>query len=210
MSQTAISGLYLLTEPCRDLLERVTVALRHGVKIVQYRHKDPDREEPRHLAKQLNDLCRQHQALFIVNDDPLTALAWQADGVHLGQQDGSVSEARQILGDQALIGRSTHSVIEAVQAEQEGADYIGFGCLFSTTSKPDTVAASLEELRRVRHAVSLPIVAIGGIHAGNLSLAVAAGADSVAVISAVMRADDCQAAVLELQRQYRLGCALRG
>ena len=205
MGSKCISGLYLLTEPCSDLFERVSIALKNGVGIVQYRHKNGDENGHQVMACRLRDLCRNHQALFIVNDDPGLALICQADGVHLGQSDTSVARARDILGDQALIGRSTHSLGEAIQAEQQGADYIGFGCLFPTASKPDTISASLEELRLVRDSVSLPIVAIGGIHAGNVARAIGAGADAVAVISAVMQARDCRAAVRELRHQYQMG-----
>lgn len=209
MWRKRISGLYLLTESCPDLFERVRVALQNGVGIVQYRHKSEAQNGRQIMACRLRDLCRDYNALFIVNDDPGLALISQADGVHLGQQDGSVARARKILGDQALIGCSTHSLGEAIQAEQQGADYIGFGCLFPTTSKQDTVSTSLAELRRVRNAVTLPIVAIGGIHAGNAAQAIRAGADALAVISAVMQADDCQAAVRELDRQWRDGLASR-
>jgi thiamine-phosphate diphosphorylase len=201
MLRKRISGLYLLTEPCPDLFERVNVALQNGVGIVQYRHKGEGKRGHQVMACRLRDLCRNYQALFIVNDDPGLALICQADGVHLGQSDTSVARARDILGDQALIGRSTHSLGEAIQAEQQGADYIGFGCLFPTATKPDTVSVSLEELRLVRDSVTLPIVAIGGIHAGNAAQAIGAGADAVAVISAVMQAKDCRAAVRELKRQ---------
>lgn len=202
-----ISGLYLLTGPCSDLIKRVRIALQNGVGIVQYRHKNEGQNGRQVMACRLRDLCRNYQALFIVNDDPGLALVCQADGVHLGQSDASVAKARDILGDQALIGRSTHSLSEAIQAEQQGADYIGFGCLFPTPSKPNTVSASLEELRLVRDSVTLPIVAIGGIHAGNAALAIGAGADAVAVISAVMQAENCRAAVRELNQQCQAGRA---
>ncbi len=205
MGRRRISDLYLLTEPCVDLFERVSVALQNGVGIVQYRQKNENKNGHQVMACRLRDLCRSYQALFIVNDDPGIALICQADGVHLGQGDISVARARDILGDQALIGRSTHTLGEAIQAEQQGADYIGFGCLFPTASKSDTVSSSLEELRRVSDSVTLPIVAIGGIHAGNAAQAIRSGADAVAVISAVMQAKNCQAAVRELKRQCRAG-----
>jgi len=202
-----ISGIYLITDPRADLLERVNVALQNGVGIVQYRHKNEDQNGQQVMACRLRDLCRNYQATFIVNDDPQLALICQADGVHLGQGDASVPKARNILGDQALIGCSTHSLGEAIRAEQQGADYIGFGCMFPTASKVDTVSTSLEELRRVRGSVTLPIVAIGGIHAGNAAEAIRAGADAVAVISAVMQGEDFRAVVQELDRQCRAGRA---
>jgi thiamine-phosphate diphosphorylase len=187
MTHKDISGIYLITEPRFDLLDRVRIALENGVGIVQYRDKSEDQEVRLSMACKLRALCRECGALFIVNNDPELALACKADGVHLGQSDGSVARGRDILGGAALIGVSTHSVCEAVEAQHQGADYIGFGCLFPTLSKRDTVSASQEELRRVRAAVTLPIVAIGGIHLGNAALAIRAGADAVAVISAVWR-----------------------
>lgn len=200
-----ISGLYLVTEPCADLLERVEIALQCGVGIVQYREKDPSAKERLVTACRLRVLCRKHRALFIVNDDPLLALKCDADGVHLGQGDLSPAAAREILGENALVGVSTHCLDEAIAAERSGADYIGFGCLFPTRTKGDTTPASLEELARVRKAVSIPIVAIGGIDVFNLASAIRAGADAAAVISAVMLAEDCRVAVNKLLRQYRLG-----
>ena len=200
-----ISGIYLVTEPCSDLLERVETALLAGVRIVQHRDKDTIAKDRLFTACRLRELCRKHQALFIVNDDPLLAFNCKADGVHLGQGDSSMAYARRLLGPQAIIGISTHCLTEAVSAEREGADYIGFGCLFPTRTKGDTVPASLNELARVRNAVSIPVVAIGGIDVPNLASAMRAGADAAAVISAVMRAEDCGAVVAELLRQYRLG-----
>lgn len=206
MTREDISGVYLITEPVADMMERVRIALQNGVRVVQYRGKGDPAGDRLSSACQLRDLCREYGAYFLVNDDPFLALACQADGVHIGQGDGSVQRARQVLGDVAMIGVSTHSLYEAEQAQRQGADYIGFGCLFPTASKSDTVSASLNELRLVRHAVSLPIVAIGGIHAGNVALAIQSGADAVAVISAVMKADDCRAAVCELVHRWQPDC----
>lgn len=205
MTREEICGIYLITEPVPDMVEKVRMALQHGVQVVQYRGKADPVEKRLSVATRLRDLCKPCGAVFIVNDDPLLALACGADGVHLGQGDVAVGEARQIMGDAALIGVSTHCLHEAEQAQRQGADYIGFGCLFPTASKPDTIPATLDEMRLVRYAVSLPIVAIGGIHTGNADLAFQAGADAVAVISAVMRAEDSAATVCELRRQWCRG-----
>lgn len=205
LMEKTISGIYLVTERCSDLLERVEIALQCGVGIVQYREKDPHAKDRLVTACRLRIRCRKYRALFIVNDDPLLALKCEADGVHLGQGDLSPAKAREILGKDALIGVSTHCLAEAVAAERAGADYIGFGCLFPTRTKGDTTPASLEELERVRKAVSIPIVAIGGIDVSNLASTIRSGADAAAVISAIARSNDCRAAVSELLRQYRLG-----
>ncbi|MGE4544338.1 MAG: thiamine phosphate synthase [Pedobacter sp.] len=205
MTRKDISGLYLITESLPDMMQRVRTALENGVKIVQYRDKSEDRKQRFNQACELRTMCRDFEALFIVNNDPELALACRADGVHLGQSDGSVARARKLLGTGSLIGVSTHCLKEAMGAQQQGADYIGFGCLFPSVSKQDTVATSLQELSRVRAAVTVPIVAIGGIHLGNAALAIRAGADAVAVISAVMQADDAAAAVCALHRQVQEG-----
>lgn len=205
MARKGISGIYLITESVPDLMARVRTALENGVKIVQYRDKSEDQRQRLNQACELRAMCWDFEALFIVNNDPELALACRADGVHLGQSDGPVTRARNILGTGSLIGVSTHCLKEAMEAQQQGADYIGFGCLFPSVSKQDTVATSLQELCRVRAAVTLPIVAIGGIHLGNAALAIRAGADAVAVISAVMQADDCAVAVRELLRHVQQG-----
>lgn len=203
MTREDISGIYLVTESVSDMFERVEIALQNGVRLVQYRGKNDPEKDRLPVALRLRTLCRKWGAVFIVNDDPQLARACRADGLHLGQSDGSFECARQMLGDAALIGISTHSLHEAECAQRQGADYIGFGCLFQSTSKRDTISTSLGELRLVRHAVSLPIVAIGGIHAGNAVQAFQAGADAVAVISAVMHSDDCKTAVRELVHRWR-------
>lgn len=207
--EKTVDGIYLITESVPDLFERVSVALQGGVRIVQYREKFIFKKKRLALARLLRELCREHKALFIVNDDCLLARDCNADGVHLGQCDASLAHARKVLGHQAIIGVSTHSCAEAIAAEQDGADYIGFGCLFPTRTKGDIVSASLEELARVRKAVSIPVVGIGGLNVTNAADVIRAGANAVAVISAVMQADDCAMAVIELFRQYRLGLAER-
>lgn len=189
MAVRRISGLYLITMPVADLFERVELALRMGVRILQYRGKEEGLARQRQVARELRRRCRMHGALFIVNDSIELARECAADGVHLGQGDGNVAVARNVLGADALVGLSTHCLAEAGAAEEQGADYIGFGCLFPTGTKTDTTAASLDELRRVRRAVRLPIVGIGGIHADNAAQVLQAGADAVAVISAVMQAE---------------------
>ena len=184
-----LSGLYLITMPVADLFERVELALQLGVRTLQYRGKDEAPARQLQVAGELRQLCRQYGALFMVNDSIQLARESAADGVHLGQGDGNVAVARKVLGADALVGMSTHCLAEAVAAEEQGADYIGFGCLFPTGTKTDTTAASLHELPRVRRAVCLPIVGIGGIDADNAGRVLQAGADAVAVISAVMQAD---------------------
>lgn len=186
-SKTKISGLYVLTDMAGNLEQRAEAVLKGGANIIQYRAKHLPEQEQLAMAKRLQFLCRQAGALFIVNDNVELARLSAADGVHLGQDDGSVAQARSVLGTEKIIGVSTHSMAEAFEAQQAGADYIGFGCLFPTKTKQDTKAVSLADLEAVTRAMSIPVVAIGGIDARRADEALRAGADSVAVISAVMQ-----------------------
>ncbi len=186
-----ISGLYLITDDNRDgkILDKVKAALTGGARVIQYRAKDADPAQRRAVAEQLRTLCHKHQARLIINDYPELARDVDADGVHLGQDDMSAGQARQIIGRNKLIGISTHSVDEALKAEAQGADYIAFGSVFPTTSKQDITLVGLKSLSMVRKAVLIPLVAIGGMTPERASAAIDAGADAVAVISGVM-ADD--------------------
>jgi len=184
------------------LAELVTTALTTGVRLFQLRMKTPHAGEFYDLAAQSCALVRAGGGTFIVNDRVDVAQAVGADGVHLGQEDLPLADARKIMGPDKLIGISTHNLKQAVEAEAGGADYIGFGPIFPTTTKehPDPVVG-LAGLREVRAKVRLPIVAIGGITTKNVREVVAAGADCVAVISAVLAAPDPGNAVAELVKE---------
>ena len=191
------SGLYLITDNNQDgqLLTKVKAALTGGAAIVQYRAKEIRPDDRRKMAEKLKRLCRQHKARLIINDLPELAHEIDADGVHLGQDDVSIAQARQILGHQKLIGISTHSVDQALKAEAHGADYIAIGTIFPTDSKDDTNLVGLKTLSMVRKAVRIPVVAIGGITPDGAFEALDAGADAIAVISGVMAdADPARAA----------------
>jgi len=191
------SGLYLITDNNQDgqLLTKVKAALTGGAAIVQYRAKEIRPDDRRKMAEKLKRLCRQHKARLIINDLPELAHEIDADGVHLGQDDVSIAQARQILGHQKLIGISTHSVDQALKAEAHGADYIAIGSIFPTDSKDDTNLVGLKTLSMVRKAVRIPVVAIGGITPDGAFEALDAGADAIAVISGVMAdADPARAA----------------
>ncbi|MCD6187818.1 MAG: thiamine phosphate synthase, partial [Desulfuromusa sp.] len=192
-----LSGLYLITDNNQDgkLLIKVKAALTGGAKTVQYRAKDILPDERRAMAESLKSLCSEYEAQLIINDLPELARDIDADGVHLGQEDMSIIQARQILGHQKLIGVSTHSVDEALKAEAHGADYIAIGSIFPTDSKEDTNMVGLKTLSKVRKAVRIPVVAIGGITPDGAFEALEAGADAIAVISGVMAdADPARAA----------------
>jgi len=183
-----INGVYLITDEDRDgrMVERVRQAIAGGARIVQYRDKSRAAGEKLATARRLAAICRAAEVLFLVNDSAQLARESCADGVHIGQGDGSVATARALLGPKKVIGVSTRTVAQARQAEDDGANYIGLGAMFPTGSKDDAELVGVERLREVRRAVRLPIVAIGGITRENAGELVDAGTDAVAVISAVM------------------------
>jgi thiamine-phosphate pyrophosphorylase len=164
--------------------------LEGGVKLLQLRVKAILARDFFQIARITRDLTRSHGCTLIVNDRVDIALACEADGVHLGQEDLPLRAARKLMGDR-IIGISTHDVEQARETEASGADYIGFGPMFGTTTKETGYSArGLEMLRRVREAVSIPIVAIGGITEANVKEVWQAGADSAAIISDLLGADD--------------------
>jgi len=178
--------------------------LRGGVKLVQLRAKELSSGELFALAKEARQLTREAGALFIVNDRADIALACNADGVHLGQDDLPLAAARKVLGSEKIIGISTHDLAQARDAEAGGADYIGFGPIFGSTTKDTGYAArGLDMLREIRGSVNLPIVAIGGINENNVADVWKAGADAAAIISDLMGAEDVTAKVERISNQFR-------
>jgi thiamine-phosphate pyrophosphorylase len=170
------------------------VALEAGVRLFQYRDKSGNRRAIYETCLRLAVLLKRSNAVFIVNDHPDIAMAVDADGVHLGQDDLPVELARKLMGGGRIIGVSTHSVEQARAAQSAGADYVGFGPVFTTRTKDAGPRQGIEGLSQVRKAVTLPVIAIGGINGGNLDEVLRAGADSVAVISAILAAPDLREA----------------
>lgn len=193
-----INGLYLITDHDERLVERVADALSGGVSVLQYRNKEKDYPSRLAEARELQELCASRDVTFIVNDDPRLAVESGADGVHIGQEDGSIGHARGILGPAKIVGISTHSLEEAVKAEEEGADYIGFGAMYPTGSKEVRYMPGPGLLNSVKTAVSLPVVTIGGITRDNAGPVIDAGADAIAVISAVLSHPEPGLAATEL------------
>ena len=183
------SYLYLVTSPSENLLPIVDDALRGGLTLVQYREKEIDDSIRLPQADQLCQLCHSYGALFIVNDRVDIALAVDADGVHLGQQDVPISVAREILGSQKIIGRSTTNPDEMENAIAEGADYIGVGPVYKTPTKPGKEPAGLKYVEYAASNCSIPWFAIGGINLTNINQVVAAGGERVAVVRAIMEAE---------------------
>jgi thiamine-phosphate pyrophosphorylase len=181
--------LYLVTSPSDALVATVEAALQGGLTLVQYRDKSADDCVRLSNAEQLCQLCHRYGALFIVNDRVDLALAVGADGVHLGQQDIPVALARQLLGPQRLIGRSTHCPDDLHRAIQEEADYIGVGPVYETPTKAGRPAAGLDYVRYAATHATLPWFAIGGIDQHNLLEVLSAGANRTAVVRAIMNAE---------------------
>ncbi|MGA2286176.1 MAG: thiamine phosphate synthase [Dehalococcoidia bacterium] len=206
VTNRGIHGLYVIIDPQqtrgRDPAEVARLALAGGARVVQWRDKLRDKGDQLPDAQAIRDLCRQHDALFFVNDHVDLALALAADGVHLGRRDLPLSLVRPWLPEGFLLGASTNTVDEAREAEREGAAYVAVGSIFPTATKEDTRPAGLERLREVRPAISLPLVAIGGINEENVDAVIAAGADGVAVISAVCQADDVEGAARRLALRF--------
>lgn len=183
------SLLYLVTSPEEAILPLVEAALQGGLTLVQYRHKDENDLERLALAHKLCQLCHAYKALFIVNDRVDLALAVDADGVHLGQQDLPIAFARNLLGKQKIIGKSTTNPQEMEQAIADGADYIGVGPVYETPTKAGKTPAGLEYVRYAAKNCPIPWFAIGGIDTNNLIDVLRAGADRVAVVRAIMQSE---------------------
>ena len=199
-----IDGLYVIVGPDatrgRPVVEVAEAALRGGARVLQLRDKTGDRRDVLSIAVRLRELCRDHDALFFVNDDIALGFACNADGVHLGQSDLPVDVARRILAADKLIGRSNNTDAEVEESVSMGVDYVAVGATFPTTTvgKGARAAIGLDGIRRARDLTTLPLVAIGGINESNVADVVRAGADCVAVISAVTMADDPEAAARRL------------
>jgi len=192
----SIRGLYAITPDEPDtavLLSKVRLALRGGVKVLQYRNKAASRNLRLDQARSLRELTREFSVPLIINDDLKLAQQFEADGVHLGSEDGSLAAARAELGRDKLIGASCYNRLSLAQeAVKQGADYVAFGSFFVSTVKPEAVAATPELLRQARMEISVPLVAIGGITVLNGGQLLEDGANALAVISAVFGAADIE------------------
>lgn len=188
------SGLYLVTDsslcdkPSKAITEIIEAALRAGVKWVQYREKNRSRKAIYNEALRIRELTAGYGARLIINDHADIAVAVGADGLHLGQDDLPLKEAVKICGEM-IIGISTHSLQEAVAAEEAGADYIGFGPIFHTDTKDAGVPAGLAALREIKSNIKIPVVAIGGISLLNLASVLETGVEAVAAASAIIKGD---------------------
>ena len=199
------SGLYCLTgsEFSRGRSNRdvVQMMLTAGAKVIQYREKEMFAGDKYRECLEIREMTRQAGVCFIVNDDIDIAMLVAADGVHIGQDDLPLQQVRQLVGERMLIGLSTHSRQQALDAVQSGADYIGAGPVFATATKTNAATAiGLDGLQEIAAAVNVPVVAIGGIREGNVAEVLHRGADCVAIISDIVGADDVAAKVRNIQK----------
>lgn len=188
--------LYAVTDRAwvgrQSLYEQVESALKGGATCVQLREKELDDEAFLDEAIRIRALCKQYGVPFFINDNVDIAVKCHADGIHVGQDDMEAGRVREIVGDDMMIGVSVHSVEEALDAVKNGADCLGVGAVFSTSTKSDADVLSMETLRDICAAVDIPVVAIGGIGKDNISSLAHTGVDGVALVSAVFSAQDIE------------------
>lgn len=190
-----LSGLYAITTPSENLPQQVEAAIAGGARVIQYRDKSSDRPLRLEQAQQLSLICRAADVPLIINDDVELAARVSAAGVHLGRDDIAFSNARRDLGDNAIIGLSCYNDFDlALQAQRQGADYIAFGSFFDSPTKPLAIRADKSLLQRAKQELEIPVVAIGGITTDNGKILIEAGADMLAVITALFAQADVEQA----------------
>lgn len=188
--------LYAVTDRAwtgtQTLMEQVEAAIKGGATCIQLREKKLSEDEFLTEAVEMKKLCARYGVPFIVNDNVEIAIKCGADGIHVGQKDMEAGNVRALVGDDMMIGVSAQTVEQALAAEAAGADYLGVGAVFGTTTKPDANAASIETLKEICAAVSIPVVAIGGINRANMMKLSGSGVDGVALVSAVFAAENIE------------------
>ncbi len=195
--------LYAVTDSAwvgrQSLAQQVESALKGGVTCVQLREKSLNEADFLKEALEIKALCKQYGVPFFINDNVDIAIRCGADGIHVGQEDMQAAQVRKLVGEHMMIGVSVHSVEEALQAIENGADCLGVGAMFPTATKPDASAVPLDVLRDICQAVSVPVVAIGGIGKANLLQLSKTGVDGVALVSAIFAAEDIEQECRELR-----------
>lgn len=195
--------LYAVTDrtwlKCRSLADVVDEALKAGVTFLQLREKDLDYDSFLSLAREIKNVADKYNVPYVINDNVDIAVACGADGVHVGQSDMEANDVRRIIGTDKILGVSAQTVEQAIKAEKNGADYIGVGTVFPTSTKLDAEVVYFETLQEICSAVSIPVVAIGGINRDNVMKLAGSGIDGIAVVSAIFARNDISAAVKELR-----------
>jgi thiamine-phosphate pyrophosphorylase len=183
-----------------DIAIKAELICDSGISMLQLRAKNHGPERILEMAKVIRPICSKYKVPFIINDYPEIAAEVSADGVHIGQNDGKLEEARKLAGNCKIVGRSTHCPEQAQKAHEEGADYIGFGPLYPTATKPGRPAIGLNEIALVHDEVPLPIFCIGGITEQTLPEVLSAGAQNVVIVSNLLQSEDIKSYVLRIQR----------
>ena len=196
--------LYAVTDSAwlkdQTLYEQVESALKGGVTCVQLREKELSDEEFLSEALEIGALCKRYNVPFFINDNVEVAIKCKADGIHVGQDDMSATDVRKLIGDDMMLGVSVHTVKEALDAVKAGADCLGVGAMFSTSTKLDADVLTMEALKDICDAVDVPVVAIGGLGKHNIMKLAGTGVDGVALVSAIFSADDIESECKELRR----------
>ncbi len=202
-----IKGLYVITpdEPNTDiLLSKVEAVLQGGISMLQYRNKLASHKLQMQQARAILPLCRQYHAPLIINDSIKLCLTLDADGVHLGADDGNLSDARARLGADKILGASCYNRFDlAIAAQQAGVDYVAFGACFASSTKPYAPVVSLDLFKLAQAQLNIPTVAIGGITIENALAVIEAGASSIAVINAIFNADDVKLTTQQFTHLFR-------
>ena len=196
--------LYAVTDRAwlkdQTLYEQVESALKGGVTCVQLREKELSDEDFLSEALEIGALCKRYNVPFFINDNVEVAIKCKADGIHVGQDDMSAADVRKLVGDDMMLGVSVHTVKEALDAVKAGADCLGVGAMFSTSTKLDADVLTMEALKDICDAVDVPVVAIGGLGKHNIMKLAGTGVDGVALVSAIFSADDIESECKELRR----------
>lgn len=205
--KTLDTTLYLVTDSTglteQEFLSRTEQALQGGVTLLQIREKERSTREYIHLAAQVHELAKGYNVPLLVDDRVDVALAVDAEGVHVGQTDMPVEMARRLLGPDKIVGATAKTVPQALEAWQQGADYLGVGAIYPTTTKVVTVITSTETLADICAAVPIPVNAIGGLNRDNLGVLKGTGIRGICVVSAIMKAADPKAAAQQLREAFR-------
>lgn len=195
-------GVYLVTDRNvlkeKKLIAAIEESIKGGAGIIQLREKNISSREFLNIAEEVKQITDKYDIPLIINDRIDIALAVNASGVHLGQEDMPCKKARKILGKDMIIGVSAHNLEEALKAQEDGADYIGCGAVFTTTTKSDTTNIEISDIKRIKESIKIKMVAIGGINEENISKLQGTGIDGVAVVSAILSKDNIKKATEEL------------
>lgn len=194
--------LYAVTDRAwtkeKTLLEQVEDAIKGGATCIQLREKELNEESFLQEALEMRELCSKYHVPFIINDNVDIAIKCQADGIHVGQKDMEAGHVRELVGEHMIIGVSAQTVKQAKRAQESGADYLGVGAIFNTSTKLDAADVSMDTLKEICEVVSIPVVAIGGINKGNIMQLSGSGVDGIAVVSAIFAAKDIEKECKEL------------